>query len=715
MKKLHKLAAATAMALSLGGLSPYASAIGFVPHGMVVSSETRGDTLLFPVFYGRGENFYTISNNDNVWIQGHLRFRGAAWSGELLDMDIILSPGDVFVFRLADVDGDGHWEIDQSLDQKNFAYSGLLSDCGPGPYLFSETPVAEAVVKSLCMDPDFTLIPLPQGDNDVAKSGITKGLIDHQVHNGYVEFIAEGIFVNMDNNRMSELINPSNAGKLAPLGQREVGNALGTSLWSWVISTEPQAENVITQPGFVGLNLNNDTVDGNNRPPPATLALLNTAPFGAPYDPANPTLLRWARDVGNVLSGTAFVTLIPGYSQGIAYNAESIVNFRTDTKAHRINSYPLAGVILHTENPAAEPSNHAYVYGYNEQLGGTQIGGGVTASVEGRISFNNTWGPTLADGDDYLARPADPEISVLSRVRAVDAVGQDSWDTRLGVSNSLAEVEEALRKASLRSVAGAGADSLLPELGNLSHLSPAPGDGTYATWGVPYVSTSANPATGVVRGLSPTSSGQLFTGFYFDNSQFDKACDGNQRTPLATCSNARLQTWYLAFAPTKFFYGESFGLYRFGTSTDIRNNTANDLLAKKGYLQGAVEHLLAMPKEFRFELWDIFESPAKGGCITSPCITSPNFMVHQELSVFSIKNVKDKLSEQGVPGAFAAWEMGRLVFGVLPADNLCAVDTGVGPTLAAPGTCERTFPVAMYSFEMNPSDGEVAHWRPVQR
>ncbi len=695
MKKLHKLAAATAMALSLGGLSPYASAIGFMPHGMVISSDLRGDALLFPVFYGRGENFYTISNNSGSWIQGHLRFRGAAWSGELLDMDIILSPGDVFVFRVADIDGDGHWELDQSLDPLNFRYSGMLSNCKPGPYLNWEAPVAGAVNKSSCMDPKFDLIPLSkEEDNGAPTSGIVKDRIDYHVHSGYVEFIGEGVLDNMSHLLMEELINPVNSGKSGKAGQRRVGNGLGTSLWAWVVSNSP-----------------NGDAEGNVQYYSSAVADSET------------TVIRTASDVPNGLGGTAFVTLMPGQAQGIAYNAEAIYNFRTVDHGHRVDNYDATGlagraVVLHTDNADALRQNFTYVYGFAEPNGQQWNGGGgssgaaaigtvPTNTQEGRISFNNTWGPTLADGDDYQLGQA--EVTPLSMLRPVivptgivgDTAG-DSWDLRLGGRNSIAEVEEAIRRALPRHTTGADTDGNgVADAGEpLSQHNPI--NGAAPAWGRVWVTP-----------LILTSSGQSFTGFYFDNSAYDKACSGNGRTPEAACSGSLAQTWYFTFAPTKFFYGEDVSYWTtpkagFNPATDKRANQTGRLTGKRGYLQSAVEHLLAMPKTFNVEVWNIFENTTSG-CTTSPCISSNTWTVYEELSVFSILNIKDALIQQGAPAFISSWDMGRLLLEVSPANNTPQLTVG-GSILGD----DPTFPVVTYSFDMT-TKVEVGHWRPMQR
>jgi len=586
-------------------------------------------------------------------------------------MDIILSPGDVFVFRVADIDGDGHWELDQSLDPLNFRYSGMLSNCAPGPYLSSETAVPTAVNKQNCMDPKFTLVPLPKGSNGVANSGITTDRIDYHVHNGYIEFIGEGVFDNMDHGLMGQLIDPVNAGKLAAFGQRSVGNGLGTSLWAWVVANAP----------------NND-------------AAVN-------YFPTNNATVgttRTASDVTNALGGTAFVTLVPGQNQGIAYNAETIFNFRTDQHLHRIDNYevdttndnvtnpvPRAGVIVHTDNANATPGNFTYVYGYRET--GTQIDGdavlGQTNTQEGRISFNNTWGPTLADGDDYTI--GDEDITVLSMLRAVNTDdGRDYWDYRLPPSNSIAEVEEAIRRAGIRSTGTA--------LASRNPLSSPP---VPLGWG-----GAESP-----NNLVATSGGQSFTGFYFDQSPFDKACSGNGRTPAANCSNTQAQSWYFVYAPTKFFYGEDVNYWvaptRGISTTDIRANTLGKLTGNRGYLQGAVEHVLAMPKQFSVEVWDIYENTTSG-CVTSPCVSDPLWKVYEELSVFSITNIKDKVIEEGATSAIKSWDMGRLLLEVSPTDNTPRSE------VAADFSNERTFPVITYTFDMISNSG-IAHWRPMHR
>lgn len=439
MQKVNKLAVALAMALGLGSVAETQAEIQLETGG-------KGDALLFPIFSGNFENYFAILNDGNNWIQGHLRFRGAAWSGELLDLDVVLSPHDVMLFRLADVDNDGLWEIDQSLDPKNFRYTGMLKEC--------EHAVTKVKTPN-CLDQSDLLIPSVGGN-------VTQELINYHRQWGYVEFIAEGVLNGMTHETMEQLINPASAGALAPQGQRRVGNKLGTHLWSWTDA---------------------DKARGGDD--------------------------KGASDVGNDLSGTAFVTL-PGASHGVSYNAEALRNFRTTDNPHRIDNYPLdQAVILHDEKASGPAQGTSpvgdYVYGFP-----FTPGVGNTADdrqEEARLRFATTWGPTFIDGDDYSQIPTDSGTDL-----PIGADGQDTWDALLthangakGVDhiNSITETEEAVR------------------LG-----------------------------------------GQRYTSFFFDDALFDAACQGNgtPNLPASACSDTTLLSMYYAFFPTKHFYGDSLPL-----------------------------------------------------------------------------------------------------------------------------------------------------------
>jgi hypothetical protein len=659
MRKINKLAAAIAVAVGVGAASTANAVIELKPNGL-------GDALLFPIYHGYFENYFTISNMANEWIQGHLRFRGAAWSGEVRDFDVILSPGDVMVFRLADLDGDGQWEIDQSLDPLNFKYTGM--------YAYNDMPFtckdSGGSPIDGCMEMSTTLIPEPNG-------ALTEGIIEYQKQMGYVEFIGEAVLDGMTHEIMNNLLN--NASQLY---QTRVFNKRGTTAWAWSDAGGWRGANKLPFEDDEGLS-----------------------------------------DVPNMLSGTAFLTP-PGSTRGLAYNAEVFVNFRTATRGdpnspdqlptdevnayhvglHRIDNYrvgtgdtvdgydnggrgippfnvhpnesmagfsPLAenrAIIVHDENGAVTQASGTspagdYVYWFNNVDNRLD---------EARISFNNTWGPTLADGDDYLMTYYFDNTTALGDVNVYheghdlrwvgcnpavypsDFAGTvqaevDDWDCRWSVqsplrnanTNSIAEVEEAIREA-----------------------------------------------------------GQMFTGYYMDNDVFDKACEGNGNANATSCSENTLTTQFLAFFPTKFFYGESAVFWGQSTHDD--------------YLNEAIQRLLAFPKDLAPQIWDITEHPlgfvTEGVECISPstleeCFGEPpsKLAFHFELQLVGVDFVKEILGG----GSATGYEKGRAVFDILG-------DPITQPAIQ--GITSRAFPALMYAFEWDQfAPSFITHWRSLNR
>jgi len=620
MKKLHKLAAAVAVAAGIA-LSPQSQAIELKTGGV-------GDALLFPVFAagaGMYENYFTVSNSSNEWIQGHLRFRGSAWSAELLDFDVILSPGDVFVFRLADLDGDGEWEVDGSLDPQNFQYTGMVFNCGTVQY---------------CIDANNLLEPKA---DDLTKAGIADadGIIGLQRKWGYVEFIGEAVLNGglANNPIMSALIGNSPGEWSVYLTGN--GNGKGTNTWKW-----SDAEN-----GF------RDCATG-----------------ARPCD-------RGLSDVPNALSGTAFIVM-PGQSSGLAYNAEALLDFRTMDFPHRIDNYarrngangapnlgvPNNAVILHHEsanNATQGPSPWGdYTYTRGDSRGDECV-----------IHFNNTWGPTLADGDDYLPTSI-PGLEVPSVIPGLPApansvgnggiatgfFGNDAWDQRrlppgyyitaqvgtLGQNydgqpfeNSLTEVEMAIRSAQLSQ------------------------------------RTIFNNGTGG-NGLSPI--GQIFTSFYFDASGVASPRD----IPLP------LHSFYLAFFPTKFYHVE-----------DI--NTCG----QAEYLTQRVISMLRTSKPVTVEVWNTEEVPCvcttTGTISPSPVSSSSacNKVLGYELNVFDIDWLKSAFTDGNCPG----YKNGRTVV---------RLDTTTNDPLETLNTANG-YPGLMYNFEMSSQATTLAHWRSMHK
>lgn len=456
MKNFKKLTAAVALTLGVGIAAPQ---VGAAP--IELKRDGIGDALLYPAFVGFFENWFTVQNSSNIWLQGHIRFRGAAWSSELLDFDVILSPGDVMLFRLADVDGDGRWEIDQSLDPLNFQYTSINRNCSN-----SDT----GAVTADCMDGSFALEP--------SAGVVSQGLLEHNRNVGYIEFIGECELRNMTGLKMGALLTAGS--NLAALGMHAnsrsgVSTRLGTNCWAWSDAS------------------NNFALDTNG-----------------------PGLTYGLTDFPNAASGAGFIRL-PGRAFGMGYTAEAFVNFRTETHPHRVDSYRIVGttnldaadlaatqrnraVIVHDQNSnafggGASPFGH-YVYRFTVNPGpGNQV---ESRQDEVLMSFNNTWGPSLWDGDDYdmsgTAQTIDGQARNIydgvGNLRPVDITGTlDDWDqfypAAQGDTNSIAEVEEAIRIG-----------------------------------------------------------GQQFTSFYVDNAN-------------AFGGGSELTSWYFAHFPTKYYYGQS--------------------------------------------------------------------------------------------------------------------------------------------------------------
>ena len=675
MKKINKFAAAIAVALSMGVTSQANAEIQFRPNG-------RGDALLFPVFNGYGENYFTIMNNHDAFIQGHLRFRGAAWSGELRDFDVILSPGDVFVFRVADIDGDGMWEIDQSLDIKNFQYTGLGGTPEKsGMDGWTCSPKINPDVKiPRCMDPSEELVPSAK---DLAASlnktiPEAQAIIDYHTHMGYVEFIGEAVLDGLDYNIM-EILLGNNPGEWRR-HQTTIFSRRGTNAWAW-----SDAPNKFT----FDRKEEKDEGKAKRRSLECDLVAGKAA------------VCNGLSDVPNVLSGTAFLT-VPGLSNGVAYNAEAFADFRTKDTDHRIDNYRMVGdVSLDEANPMRMAANRAVILHHEDaasaSVGMSPVGDYIYQFVdnewedEAYMSFQNTWGPTLADGDDYNLSAGTGEIDDdfdmspwRSETQIVkDGTGIDKTQTvwsfynhGYGRRNSVAEVEEAIRTG-------------------LYHQGP-----------------------------------QVFTSYYFDGDLFDKSCEGNgtkiagstvsfcPSTPLvrskpdepSSVARTTLTSYYFAFFPTKLFYGHTWGNGYYNKITfDMRTNqflvkgTTRDVA-----LLNSVSRLLRLAKPVGLEIWDTSEntdkaerkldsslSPALPAICSSASCTAR--VLGHELTFFSIRDVKGWLDPDEIT-KIMDFKSGRVV--------LTMANNNRG------GTNEIDWPALMYTFEWD-GDTTFGHWRPM--
>jgi len=103
-----------------------------------------GDALLFPYYDARSvadgglgltDNYFSITNHSEVWVQSHVRIRTGDCSVELLDFDIMQSPKDNFVFDIYQVEGitfascDANTLVDSGFNLNYDADGDGTNDC----------------------------------------------------------------------------------------------------------------------------------------------------------------------------------------------------------------------------------------------------------------------------------------------------------------------------------------------------------------------------------------------------------------------------------------------------------------------------------------------------------------------------------------------------------------------------------------------------------
>jgi hypothetical protein len=682
--KIKKIVAAAGVALTLGIASQAANAVIELKH------DARGDALLFPLVVGLNgfENYYAISNSAPEWIQGHIRFRGAAWCGELLDFDVILSPGDVFVFRIADIDGDGEWEIDQTLDKHNFQYTGLLEVEGQGDLGLTTstcTSAADGSTRHGCMDPNYALIP----EAELLAAGVSEGHIAHQKNIVHFEFIAESVLNGMNDTMMAILLSGT-PGLWAPY-QTDVFSNRGTSAWKW----SNAANNFATYPATA----NDDVWLGD----------------------------RGLRDVGNWLSGVGFISTV-GMGMGVAYNADALVNFRTEVNQHRVENYrvdtsgntldvdvngnpmstnpnyPTASptrnraVIVHDENGAGPsfgaPPFGDYLYRFLDNPRATNEEN--SDAYESRISFTNTWGPTLADGDDY-------DMTRCAGDRGIGNVYGTKKPTDAANPATLTDVN-------LRWTAGTLCDRFAASCGVSSNQIDDWDARTLNASSDIAISLSTNQGVDSIAEVEEAIrvGGQNFGGYYFD----DAAPGPDHR------SSHSFQTWFAAWAPTKFYYGEDVRRPSFGCGDPSYPNDITD------YEVRAITSLLrANPKTFMVNVWDIDETPLCGGtstftegndcispftaeqCAASTTITEKNCqrVCGEELCVFPVSYLK------GITTGLADVSSFRVGRTEMHPTNNDPVSSACGLSF-----CQRDdYPTLIYNFDN--SGSEFSNWRRMVR
>jgi len=605
MRKLNKLAAAIAVALSAGVMAPQANAV------ISTHYDQEGDALIFPVYYGVLENYYTIHNNSNLWVQGHLRFRNAAWTGEVLDMDVILSPNDVFVFRLTDMDGDGYWELDQSLDPRNFMYTGHSDATCSGnvpEVTGSTTTVSE------CHDFSTALFPtepadMVVGDNILDPSlypNISDQVISDAKAYGYIEFIGEAVLVGCDTQ-------PREGCDLDGDGDNQNDWPLNSWVWD---QNDPDGNGI------------RDDLDG----------------------------------VGNWLSGQFWIAM-PGANatSGMSGAAVMFRDFRTDDPlmCRRVTNYPDPEVILHIDDPTT--ADDAYVYRFPD-----------SSAYERDVSFNNTWGPTLADGDDYNLG-----IGSVLNYTVLDAAGTPpTANTFDGTSVQT-----------------------LPPIGNVAVMDAYRQGTTSASsdyWDDIYGADIYNQCNSIAEvDLAINRNAQNFSGHFFDGASNSKAAGAMS-----------LLSVYFAHFPTKFYRAEeilsavppslSGGLFTHVNLGHRINHAVNGLLDS------------SFAKIYDVEVWDLFENhecTPGTDTIVSPSpveVRTCQWPFSYELSLVTIQDLKS--TQSGV--STTATEGQVLLF---PTTNNLAS--------ANPTTFNTSYPALLYGFdlELGAAGADLSHWLPMFR
>jgi hypothetical protein len=627
MRKLNKLAAAIAVALSAGVMAPQAHAV------ISAHYDQEGDALIFPLFYGVLENYYAIYNNSNLWVQGHIRFRGAAWSGELLDMDIILSPNDVFVFHLTDMDADGHWELDQSLDPNNFMYTGHSNTtCS------ANVPdnTGSATTLDECHDFSDVLFPtLATGSNTLDPTlypNINDTIVADQKAYGYIEFIGEAVLVGCDA--------PPDEGCDLDIGEANDGHA-GDNQDDWPINTW----------------------------------LWSDDDRGATRTDAHVPVAGTLDGVGNWLSGQFWIAVPGGMSTGMAGSALMFRNFRTDSGfgTHRIDdlTYPFdSEVILHTDNPAVDDA--AYVYRFPDD-----------DAYEEVISFNNTWGPTFADGDDYNVG-----ANAVLTYTVLDASGAPSTTSGIKVVPPIM-------------LGGASGNMLLQDAYQAGTLVGADLWDTLSAGTIYY---RANSVAEVDLALNKNA--QSFTGHFFDGMSSNKS---------ATASP--LMTAYFAHFPTKFYRAE---LVRLEDAPDLNNPPRGDYADLSHYINGMVDFLLSerAVKVYDVETWDTDENheciPGVTS-IVSPTVLDPGMTGVQGFEVencqWPFRYELNLVTIQDLKATHDSTVVQNFMEGQL---NVFPRDNNLTPT-ATDDVFRQSYPGLWYSFDLELATVQLRHWLPMFR
>jgi hypothetical protein len=153
------------------------SAFAQMPMYDIGAQEHTGNTVLFNYYDirttaqggpGLSDNYFTVTNacggcHSAPWVNAHVRVRTGQCSVELLDFDVILSPGDVFTFDLYQT-ATGSTQF-ASCDTKTLVASGFNVDSNGCYVLDSDTfPDMLGLIKTCGNCPDGSGAPLSDAD-----------------------------------------------------------------------------------------------------------------------------------------------------------------------------------------------------------------------------------------------------------------------------------------------------------------------------------------------------------------------------------------------------------------------------------------------------------------------------------------------------------------------------------------------------------------------
>jgi hypothetical protein len=347
-------------------------------------------------------------------------------------------------------------------------------------------------------------------------------------------------------------------------------------------------------------------------------------------------------------------------------------------------------VIFHHE-ASTEDGSEDYIYRIDE-----------TRPDERRISFNNTWGPTLLDGDDYYVG----ENATVINLTAADAQAVAT------ATNAGLRVSDAYARRSTHT--GVGMDffnnSSPVYIPGFDSAAGAPRysdvDGWDARLGVP------NSASEVEAALH--AAGQTFTGHFFDTRS---NIDPYRNT---TDSALPLLTFYAAHFPTKFFWGED-GLF-YGMYVEDPTLTGAPTKALKKYIQHAVNTLLGKDriKSYDVAVWNVIEDwacepeqptgspyvPGGGGSGSGAgsnsdwklnieeCVINMPY----ELQLFGIGHLKQTQQPS------TNHRQGKVALVPKPGHN--------NPASSDLSIRSHSYPAAIYQFNID-SSVDFMHWRPM--